>query len=107
RDLRIDDLVANRRSVMESAGERRVFRAELKFADGVHELFREEEHFAQPHILAERYAADLVVVADRFAAADEERRAPDLRRFLRIFGDGAEDDVDVSVARSPFARFAT
>src|SRR3954471_23972600 len=78
RNLREDHLVADRRTVTEASIERRVLRSELELADGVHERVREEEHLPQRHVLAERHEPDLVIVTNRFSAADQERGVPHL-----------------------------
>src|SRR4051812_40853920 len=81
RNLREDHLVANRRPVAEAAIERRVLRPEFELPDRMDERVREKEHLPQRHVLTERYEADLVVMADRLAAADEKRRIPHLARL--------------------------
>src|SRR5436190_13989983 len=59
RDLRIDDLVADRRAVFHFAGQRKVVRAELERADGMDELLCEEEHDPPRNVLAERHEPEL------------------------------------------------
>ena len=102
RDLRKDDLVADRQPVTQFAMQRLVVGSELEFADGAHEFPGEEQHLAHRDVLAERHELHLVVVSDRASRADEERRVPHLVRLPGIFRDGAEDDVDVVVAGDGF-----